>query len=287
MLKDASISALSGLIYMGLPEKLFAHSKSRSKVVLIRHKDLYDKEFRLRAEIVREMLDQAVMEISGKENIPDAWKAFIKPSDVVGIKTNVWTYMPTPVELESAIKQRVMECGVPEKDISINDRGVRHDLVFKRATALINSRPMHTHDWSGVGSCIKNYIVFCESPSSLHPDSCADLAKPWFYPEVKGKTRLNILVMFSPLFHGVGPHHYNKKYTWAYNGMIVGVDPVAVDATGLRIIEAKRKEYFNDERPISPSPKHIGLADTRHHLGNSDPANIELITMGWEEGLMI
>lgn len=180
-----------------------------------------------------------------------------------------------------------MGSGVEESNISIDDRGVLDNPVFKKATALINARPMRTHDWSGVGSLIKNYIMFHPKPYEYHPDNCADLAKLWEKPMVKGKTRLNILVMVTPQFHGVGPHHFNKKYTWRYNGLIVSFDPVAADATGLRIIQARRREYFGDERPISPPAKHIRLADTRHRLGNASPDGIELVKLGWQNGILI
>jgi hypothetical protein len=60
------------------------------------------------------------------------------------------------------------------------------------ATALINARPMRSHHWAGVGSLIKNYIMFIPEPISIHPDSCADLASIWDLPVVKGKTRLKV-----------------------------------------------------------------------------------------------
>jgi hypothetical protein len=138
-----------------------------------------------------------------------------------------------------------------------------------------------------VGTLIKNYIMFVDKPQSYHPDSCADLAKIWKLPNVEGKTRLNILVALTPLFHGVGPHHYNSEYVWAYNGLLVGFDPVAVDATGVRILNAKRTEFFGEDRPINPPPKHVYLADTRHHLGTADPDKIELVRLGWSQGALI
>jgi len=205
----------------------------------------------------------------------------------VGIKTNEWNYLPTPPELEAAIKKRVMDAGVSAKNISITDRGVRSDDVFERSTALINVRPMRTHHWAGVGSLLKNYIVFSRLPFTYHGYSCADLAAIWEFPEVKGKTRLNVLVMFTPLFHGVGPHHFNRRYVWAYRGLLVGTDPVAVDSTGVRILLKKRREFFREERPLSPPPKHVFLADTRHHLGTADPGKIELVKLGWKDGTLI
>jgi hypothetical protein len=74
---------------------------------------------------------------------------------------------------------------------------------------------------------------------------------------------------------------------WNYGGLIIGVDPVAVDATGARIIEAKRKLYFGDGRPISPPPHHIEVAGDRYGLGVSDPARIDLVRLGWQEDALI
>ncbi len=63
--------------------------------------------------------------------------------------------------------------------------------------------------------------------------------------------------------------------------------PGAVDATGYRILQAKRKEHFGDDSPLQMTPHHIQLADTRHHLGVSDPGRIELVKLGWDEGVLI
>jgi hypothetical protein len=146
---------------------------------------------------------------------------------------------------------------------------------------------MRTHHWSGVGTLIKNYLMFVEKPWEYHNDSCADLGTLWKLPEVKGKTKLNILVMLTPLFFGVGPHHFNPEYIWKYNGLILGTDPVAVDVTGIRILQEKRKAFFKEEMPLNPPAKHIFLADSRHGIGNSDPLKIDLVKMGWEEDRLI
>jgi hypothetical protein len=69
--------------------------------------------------------------------------------------------------------------------------------------------------------------------------------------------------------------------------MLVGTDPVAVDATGVRILQAQRLRFFGKDRPINPPPKHILLADTRHHLGTADPRKIKLIKIGWMSDSLI
>jgi len=252
----------------------------------MRDKDVFDSNGKLREEIILKMLDEALAALTGKKQPLDAWMTLIAPDDIVGIKTNVWQYIPPPPG--GAGPEKACDgCGVKESQIGIDDRGVLKNPIFLKATALINARPMRTHHWSGVGSLIKNYIMFVPDPSNYHGDTCADLATIWNKPIVKGKTRLNVLVMLTPQFYGVGPHSFNPKYVWKYNGLLVGLDPVAVDSTGLRIIEAKRREFFGEDRPLSPPAKHILLADTRHHLGTANPENIELIKLGYSENILI
>ena len=261
--------------------------QKRSRVVLVRDEKVIDKNRKVDPEIIARMLDDGVKALLEEKDVNAAWARLIKPDDIVGIKSNVWSYLPTPTELEEAIRQRVMEQGVSEDKIDVDDRGVLDSPVFKSATALINVRPMRTHNWSGVGSCIKNYIMFHPNPPHWHPDACADLAGLWKLPIVAGKTRLNILVMLTPLFFGKGPHHYNAQYTWEYKGLIIGIDPVAVDSTGLRIIEAQRQRHFDKSLPFAVSAKHIRMAEERHHLGIANPDNIDLIKLGWMDGVLI
>jgi hypothetical protein len=138
-----------------------------------------------------------------------------------------------------------------------------------------------------MGSCIKNYIHFVPKPADYHGDACADLATIWNLPAVKGRTKLNILVMLTPLYHNIGPRGFSESYLWPYGGLIIGQDPVAVDATGYRIIQAKRLKEFGEDRPLETSAHHIQLADTRHKLGKSDPNAIELIKRGWMQEIFI
>jgi hypothetical protein len=204
----------------------------------------------------------------------------VGPSDVVGVKSNVWAYLPTPPELEQAIREEVVRAGVRPEDVGVDDRRVLSNPVFRRMTALVNVRPLRTHAWSGLGTCVKNVISFVENPPDYHEDACASLGAIWVKPPVAGKVRLNVLVMLTPQFHSVGPHSFAKDLTWPYCGLIVGRQPVPVDAIGARIIEAKRRQHFGADRPISPSPHHIEIAGSRYGLGPSDPARIDLVRLG-------
>jgi len=272
---------------LGAALPLRVQAETTTRVVLVRDKDVFDEKGRIAGDVVQRMLDNAMTALTKKANPVEAFAALIRPEDIVGVKSNEWSYMPTPRELEAAIERRLLDVGVKKEHISIDDRGVLLNPVFKKSTAIINVRPVRTHYWAGIGGCIKNLIMFDSRPSKYHPDSCADLGLLCNLPPVKGKLRLHILSALEPLFHGRGPHHYDQRYLWRYNGVIVGTDPVAVDTVGLELIRKKRREHFGKELAFPTIPKHLALADTRHHVGISDLNRIELVRMGWEEGRLI
>jgi len=261
--------------------------KGLPRVVRIRHEKALNEEGKADAAVLEGMLDEGVRALLGTEKAEEAWRKLLSPDDTLGIKSNVWRFLPTPPELEDTLKQRALSVGIPAERIAIDDRGVLKNPVFEKATALINARPLRTHHWSGVGSLIKNYIMFHPAPPQWHEDSCANLAGLWDLPLVKGKTRLNILVMLKPLFHSKGPHDFQAQYTWPYRGLLIGIDPVAVDATGVRILEAKRRAHFGQEEPFTVPPKHIEVAHSRFKLGVADAAAIDLVKLGWPDDRLI
>ena len=286
-LRTSSYMAMGSLIALPLMGRAADAKTDKSRVVLIRDESVMDGSGALRPGNLADMMDQAMITLFNTANAAMAWRQLFDPVDVVGIKSNVWARLPTPRELENILQERLVAAGVKEQNISVDDRGVRQNPIFRNSTALINVRPMRTHHWSGLGTLLKNYIMFVSQPWIYHGNACEKLGAIWQKSHVKNKTRLNILVMMTPLFHGVGPHHYSKSYIWPYCGLVVSTDPVAADTIGADIIQAKRNEYFAKERPISPRPLHIEAADTRYGLGNSHPARIELIKLGWEAGVLI
>jgi len=288
LLKKSAALAIGGSVLLNTPLKSWAYGTGaqagvkKSKVVLIRNEKLFANGDQPDAAIAARMLDEALCKLTGKRNAKEAWATIVKPTDIVGVKTNEWDKFPTPKIVNDLLKERVLQSGVKEENVSVKDRNVLDDPIFQNATALINVRPMRTHAWAGVGTCIKNYIQFSPNRPSYHDDSCASLAMLHELPIVKGKTRLHILVLFNPTFHHRTAQDISPEYQWKYCGLVAGFDPVAVDSVGLRIVQAKRNAFFGEDKPLNPPAKHIELADTRYHLGNADPAKIDLIKLGWD-----
>jgi len=264
-----------------------AKAQAKTKVVVIRNMGVVGPNSEINRNILQTMLDEATCILTGEKETRLAWQSLFVKTDVVGIKTNAWHYLPTPKELEGAIHQRLVDVGIPTANISIDDRGVLDNPVFKKATALVNVRPARTHHWSGVGSCLKNYIMFVRNPSAYHDEGCSDLGKIWTYPVVQGKTRLNILCALTPQFYGRGAHFFDRRYVWPYKGLIVGTDPVAVDAVGAELLRRKRVVHFGEDRSLDVQPVHISVADKKFKLGISDLSRIEIVKVGWQDEALL
>ena len=241
----------------------------------------------MNGEVLQSMLDEAVKTLVGVPDPREAWQKLVKASDIVGIKSNFWERLPAPKELEAAIQRRILDAGVAEKHLDIDDRGVLRNPIFLGATALINVRPLRTHHWAGVGTCLKNYIQFVPDRPAYHPDGCAALGRIWTFPIVRGKTRLNVLSALTPQFYGRGANFFDRRYVWPYKALIVGTDPVAVDTVGARLLQAKRTSFFGEDRALDVTPHHIQVADTEYHVGVSDLRRIEVVKLGWTEDVLI
>ncbi len=284
-IKGTAGIALSSAFCSSLPS--LGQAQTRSRVVLVRDPNALGAQGEVNGKALQAMLDDAIRALTDEKEPVNGWKTLIKKTDVVGIKTNAWRNLSTPPELEQAIRQRVIDVGVTEKNIAIDDRGIRSNPIFLNSTALVNVRPLRTHHWAGVGTCLKNYIMFVPAPSEYHPDGCADLGKIWTLPGVKGKTRLNILVALTPQFYGRGANFFDRRYVWQYKGIIAGMDPVAVDAVGAELLRLKRIAHFGDDRALDVAPQHITVADQKYKLGISDLKRIDLVKVGWKEEILL
>ena len=101
-----------------------ARADATARVIVVRHADAVGAQGKVNGEVVQAMLDEAVGRLLGTGNATDAWRGLVKPTDVVGIKSNGWYRLPTPPELEAAIRRRVQDAGVAEQRLDVADSGV-------------------------------------------------------------------------------------------------------------------------------------------------------------------
>ena len=278
-------AGLAAATALGLPAK--GKAEETAKVVLVRDQDVVGPDGGIKGDVLQRMLDEGVAKLLDRKEPLEAWQALFRKSDVVGIKSNSWRNLPTPPEMEEAIRRRLLDIGISGENMAVADRGVYDHPLFLRATALVNTRPVRSHHWSGVGTLLKNYIQFVPRPSDYQPNACADLGRIWTLPGVKGKTRLNCLVALTPQFYGRGASFFDKRYVWPYRGIILGIDPVAIDAVGAELLRLKRIAAFGEDRPLDVEPIHIAEADRKYHLGISDLKRIQIVKVGWMEESLV
>lgn len=258
-----------------------AEEKKKSVVALVRDAAALDAEHNVNVGVLESMLTRAVTTATGEDDQIAAWRKLVKPSDVVGIVTTT-ALAPTHKELADIVVARVKAVGVPEDRIHFIQK--KADLAEK-CTAFINMPALKCHWLTGIGTVLKNYIMYSRNPTAYHEADSSNLGAIWNMPICKGKTRINIVDALRPLFDK-GPQ-VDPRYLWDYKGIIVGTDPVAVETVCLQILQAKRNEYKGEPWPISPPPLCVKAADEQHKLGTSDPAKIDLRRIGWTEGVLV
>jgi len=252
-----------------------------SRVVIVRDKNAMDAANNVDADVVKTMLDQTLIKMTGNSTVKEAWLSLFKIDDTIGL---VPTPHPNPTheEVTGAVKSSLIEAGIPEDKI-LNAQGGPDKP--KACTALIAIPGLKAHWLTGIGTVLKNYIMYSGAPRNYHDQNNAKLGEIWNLPFVKGKTKLVLVDALHPLCDK-GPQP-DPRYKWAYNGLIAGTDPIAVDTVCLRIIMEKRNAMKGEPWPLSPPPICVEAADKEYGLGTSSWDNIEVSHFGWEEDLLL
>ncbi len=248
----------------------------RSRVVVVREQTALDERHVVDVPALETMITIALTGVTGAATAREAWSSLFRPEDVVGLVTTNFMNRTHP-ELVERVTAGLVDAGVPEGNI-VDAQG--DDKKVKGCTALLCMPAMKAHWLTGIGTVIKNYIMFSGKPSAYHKQDSARLGEIWQLPDVAGKTRLVLVDALRPMC-SKGPQP-DPRYKWDYKGLIASLDPVAADATCLRIIQAKRDAIRGEPWPVSPPPVCIEAADSTYHLGTADPDRIDLRLAGWE-----
>jgi hypothetical protein len=253
----------------------------RSPVFIVRDEKVMDAGFNVERKVLGAMLERVLLQATGKADARAAWLSLVKSTDVIGLVPTP-LMNPTHEELIDLVRGSLVAAGVPAANI-VNAQGRSVDLA--PVTALICMPGLKAHWLTGIGTVIKNYILYSGAPRNYHHQDSAKLGEIWNLPQVKGKTKLVLVDALRPVCDK-GPQ-FDPRYRWPYGGLIAGFDPVAIDAVGLKIIEAKRAELRGEPWPVSPPAVCVEAADKAYKLGTSDLSRIDIKTLGWKENLLV
>jgi hypothetical protein len=240
-----------------------------SAVALVRHDGVWDGD-QILSQVVLEMLDAALTQLTGINDAAAAWSALFSPGETIGIKVNTISRYTTTPQVAYAVAQRLQEAGVLAEQIVLFDRsdgelkargytvnadgpGVRcrgargweqpatvagttqrvHDVLLS-CDALINLPPLKQHGTSGFTSAMKNHYGTIDRPGQLHAGQC-DPGIPELnaLPIFREKTRLIV-----GDFVRTCPYDWNRMTR--ENLIAMSFDPVAFDGMARQVLVDRR-----------------------------------------------
>ena len=258
-----------------------------ARVIVGRDQNVLREDNTVNAPALEKLVEQTLLRLTNQKTLKTAWLSLLKSDDTVGLVPTFgaarWNNPNhTHEELVSAVEASLVEAGIPKDRV----RNVQGDAKLHQAcTALVNLPALKAHWLTGIGTVLKNYIMFSSQPSVYHRENNVRLGEIWTLPSVKGKTKLVLVDALRPLCDK-GPQS-DPRYMWPYQGLLAGTDPVAVETVSLQIIEKKREALHGEPWPLSPPPLCVAAADERYHLGTSKLSEIRIESFGWSEEMLI
>lgn len=283
--RDFIRSTIGAAALVGIGGKLGAQAPKpgrQSRVMLVRDEAVLNAENKVEVEVFKKMLDEAIIKVTGKDNANDGWRLLFKAGDTVGLVPTK-ALNPTHQELYDLVQEALLMIGISQdKIINVQQRDPEKVRI---CTALINMPGLKAHWLTGIGTVLKNYILFSGNPRDYHEANSTKLGAIWNLDFVKGKTRLNLVDALEPLCDK-GPQ-VDPQYKWPYKGLIAGTDPVAVETVGLKIIMERRRSLKGESWPLSPPPVCVEAADKEYGLGTSNWEEIALEKFGWAKDILV
>jgi hypothetical protein len=276
-------AALVAPALAGLGVEAFQARRPRTSLVtLVRDQKGLSASHDVDTAILGRLLDDTMMRATGERTPRAAWLSLFKPTDTIGLVPSTAKLIATHPEVFEAVRQRLVEAGVPREQIHDSQRNVE---TVRTCTALICLPSLKTNQLSGIGTVLKNYIMFSGRPRFYHDQNHVNFGEIWTLPDVKGKTRLVLVDALRPQCDK-GPQA-DPQFQWDYNGLIAGTDPVAVETIALRILLEKRRAMRGEPWPLSAPPLCVVAADEKFGLGTSRIEEIKLQRAGWEADALV
>jgi uncharacterized protein (DUF362 family) len=272
-------------------------------------------EKKIDAAVVREMVHAAVCRLAGKQKPEDAWPLYVRKDDVVGIKisSKFGVGSATHPEVAAAIVEGCRMAGVPDDNIIVWDfedkhlsisgytinrgpgvkyRGVNADgwedqptaihtcrgrlakILTREITALINAPVLKSHPIVGYTNCLKNHYGSFHNPPEAHGGGCDPfMACLNNLPVIRTKSRLMLSDALLPVADR-GPQPA-PQFVWECRTILASVDPVAIDAVALKILDEQRVRI---QKPPASAKAKCLLTAAQMGLGAADMEKIDLVT---------
>jgi hypothetical protein len=315
--------AAAGAAAIGGSHRLFAQvaepkaPQPQSRMVDIRNPN-WLKDDQVQGEVIKQMVQDGVMALTGKKTVADAWKQFVEPNEKVGIKYNKLTDDFTHAShwINEAIAEGLMAAGVKRENIIVAegvgvkwqnaekpDETVGPEIKLSGGTTglsafirtqvdcIINVPDMKEHDRAGITGAMKNLShargTIMPNPERFHgpgQQTCdPHIGELCSLGLIRTKRRLNIMNGLKGVFHG-GPWAKNPMWQWRHNGLLISTDALCIDKMCLDLVQEQRRIKKTGIGPVDlfdTTRKPIFIATcARMGLGCADLSKVEIIKIG-------
>jgi uncharacterized protein (DUF362 family) len=224
---------------------------------------------RVSQPVIRQMLDRAMRELTGAQDLREAWSRFVEPKDVVGIKINpsgAPACCSSP-EIVREIVAGVQSAGVPLQNIRVYDRyAFEIDIGSYQTLVPLGVRVVGVEDHKlGVSGydpdifCEANFFGEWETRSYMASIVSSGLTKIINVPTMKDHSAAGVTGCLKNLGYGTfnnvdRSHRRPFSFTDPLIGVMCSVEPLRSKAV-LHIMDGMRMLWHGG--PLSQNPNFI------------------------------
>jgi hypothetical protein len=240
------------------------------------------------------MLERTLTKLTGTRTGGEAWRAILRPDDVIGLKFNqsASEAIATTDALADALFTSIVDAGwAPERIVLIEaprelvrrygtmparrgfatsetDFGSGSDqfaAVLDQVTAIVNVPFLKTHNIAGMTCALKNLShALVKHPARYHANGCSPFIGDIVAADpIRRKLRLCVVDALRVVYEG-GPEA--TAATIADEGtLLASTDPVAVDTASLALLNEIRQQL--ELPPVARSAGEVGYLAAAHRRG--------------------
>jgi uncharacterized protein (DUF362 family) len=314
--RDFLRAAAVGAAALAWPAVSGLSQEPKSRVVVAKNPAVM-KDGEVVEDVLAQMVDAAVMWLTGEASAEAAWKKLFSSDERIGLKPNGLggPMLSTATALIHVCVERLRGIGVKSGNLVIWDQdpgklvacgldpgqtwgvkcvpasvewdapitsgkftGQLTTILTKQIDAYLNLPIIKDHNLAGVTGALKSHYGSHKNPWEHHGGRCDPyIADLYSIPACKDKSRLILTDGTRATCEG-GPG-YNPLFVWNPNLILAATDPVANDTQIWKIIEAQREaKGLPPLEQVGRQPKSIATAADRG-LGTNDEAKMEIVDL--------
>jgi uncharacterized protein (DUF362 family) len=243
------------------------------------------------AAIIREMMERGMRALTGEAKTIDAWRRFIKPDDVVGIKVNAGgrPYVVSAPEIVAETVRNLMEVGVKPKQIYVYERFQSQLDEINYAQYLPEGVTIFAAERGNRGVDNNNYdpLTYVEADFFGEDDTRSNmirlisekLTKVINIPNMKDHGATGVTGCLKNIAYGsfsnvARTHFKGHSHTLSFVGTLAAVEPLR-SRTVLQIMDGLRGVWHGG--PFAHTKKYVFYPKTI--LFGTDPVAIDRLLL--------